>query len=301
MKIQRVSHLLTILFLLSSFGIAQTKIIDRVDITTVGAPWMISILGKDLDINDVQAKPDRKSGYFLMKSESSGLNVSIFIEPVDKCYTGGECRDFVLNLGNPAWGKFQDLKKSKIKDFSYFEFFRPEVQGKPLKMLDMYAEYVGQGYWIDLHISKVQYKKEDHLLFEDIVKSINFVPKNGSAGSGLEGTVEQGKQTVAAWLKLWDAAKCRESYAALSSLSQSGVEEKLWIDYCDAANKALGKPKSRKLIASSLIKLLPGKTNAPVAILGYQSDFENRESVVELVSSMLEKDGGWSVTNYLTR
>jgi hypothetical protein len=67
--------------------------------------------------------------------------------------------------------------QSEIGDVSFFEFYRPAVQGQPVKMLDMYAEFVRDGYWIDLHISKVLYKKSDHALFEDLVKSAAFEPK----------------------------------------------------------------------------------------------------------------------------
>ena len=131
--------------LVSGFVQAQDTFIDGVDLTTIQAPWTLRILGNELDITQVQAKPDQASAYFMMASASSSINVSVFIEPVDKCKTGEECRDHVLGLGNPAWGKYEKLAKGKLKDFSYFEFYRPEVQGKQLKMLDMYAEYVSQG------------------------------------------------------------------------------------------------------------------------------------------------------------
>jgi len=146
---------ITILSLLLAVGVvcaAQTGFVDGVDVTTEKAPWSLRILGNDLDITGVQAKPDQASAYFMMVSESTKLNVSVFIEPVDKCKTSEECRDRVLGLGNPAWGKYEQLAKGKLKDFSYFEFYRPEAEGKPLKVLDMYAEYVSQGYWVDLHI-----------------------------------------------------------------------------------------------------------------------------------------------------
>ena len=83
----------------------------------------------------------------------------------------------VLRLGNSAWGKYQDLVKAEIGDTSYFEFYRPSVLNQPLKMLDMYAEFVHQGYWVDLHLSKVLYTKADHVLFEKLVRSATFVSK----------------------------------------------------------------------------------------------------------------------------
>ena len=118
---------LNIIFFCGSVCLAQDGFVDGVKLTTIKAPWMLQILGNDLDVTKVQAKPDQQSAYFMMVSESTQLNVSVFIEPVDKCKTSEECRDHVLSLGNPAWGKFEQLANGKIKNSSYFEFYRPEV------------------------------------------------------------------------------------------------------------------------------------------------------------------------------
>jgi hypothetical protein len=296
--------LLLIVLLLVSKGLcsAQDIFVDGVHLTTNKAPWTIRIPGNDLDITNAEAKPDEQSAYFMMSSRSSKLNVSVFIEPIDKCKSSNECRDYVLGLGNPEWGKFQDLSKGRIKDFSYFEFFRPEVQNQPMKILDMYAEYVSQGYWVDLHISKVLYKKEDHALFEKLVNSINFSPKsNLSTTNTFDAQLANGEKSMATWFELWDKMKCRESYASLSSISRKNVTEKTWIDWCTTVNTSIGKNNSRKLIAAAFTRSLPPDTDQPVGVMVYQSSFANRELVIELTGLLLEKDGSWSVTNYLTQ
>lgn len=235
----------------------------------------------------------------MMVSESLKLNVSVFIEPVDKCTSSEQCRDLLLMSGNPAWGKFQDLAKGKIKDFSYFEFFRPEVKGQPLKMLDMYAQYVSQGYWVDLHISKVLYKKEDHKLFEDLVSSIRFLPKNDKTDAAFMAQRSRAEASTSSWLGLWDSKKCRESFVAMSSITRAENTEKGWADYCVMVNSKLGPKSSRNLIASAYTRSLPEKTDRPLAILAYQTNFASRSSVVEILGLVLEKDGNWTVSNYI--
>lgn len=289
----------TLMVLSASICAAQDGFLDGVDLTTIKAPWTLRILGNDLDVTNVQAKPNEQSAYFMMTSESTQLNVSVFIEPVDKCKSGEECRDHVLGLGNPAWGKFEQLSKGKLKDFSYFEFYRPKVQGEPMKMLDMYAEYVSQGYWVDVHISKVLYKKEDHALFEKVINSISFVPRSGPASSAFDSQVGKGQAAAGKWLALWDNMKCRESYAALTSVTRVENSEKYWVDYCTKVNGYLGANKSRKLVAAAFTHSLAPKTERPVAIVTYHSSFAGRASMVEIIGLLLEKDGSWSVTNYL--
>jgi len=299
MKLWNVLFFTSFLVNLSIQCEAQSGSVDGVDLTTIKAPWTLRIIGNDLDITNVQAKPDEQSAYFMMTSDSTQLNVSVFIEPVDKCKSGEACRDHVLGLGNPSWGKFQDLAKSKIKDFSYFEFYRQEVGGQPVKMLDMYAEYVGQDYWVDLHISKVLYKKEDHALFEKLINSISFVPKGGSASSDFDTQILNGQKVSNDWFSLWDNMKCRESYTGLSPLTKTDNTEKDWVEYCTKVNGSLGRNKSRKLIAAAFTRSLPPKTDRPLAILAYHSNFPNRRSVAEIVGLIFDKDGKWTITNYL--
>jgi hypothetical protein len=300
MKLRHILDLPVIASLLLSIAAAQTVVRDQIRLTTPGAPWIIVIDGKLLSISDHKVKPDHKSAYFLMSPADDGLNISLYIEPVDKCKTAVECRDFVLNTGNPLWGKYQDLAKADIGGFSYFKFYRPDVMNQPLKMLDMYAQYVSNGYWVDLHLSKVEYKKTDHALFEDLIKSIKFVPKSSpAAGGDSEKHFESAQGAIDKWLAVWDAGRCKESFTSLSPLARERITEKLWVEYCGNAQRALGKLGARKPTAGSLIKSLPAKPEYSGATIRYQSAFANAESVIELVTLVLEKDGRWTVSNYM--
>lgn len=275
---------------------AQTRIQDSVRLTAVGAPWDVVVEGSALDIKQVGTKPN--GSYFLLYPGKDALNISFYIEPAEKCKTSDECRDFVLNAGNPAWGKFESLNKARFGQFSYFEFYRPEPMGQPLKMQDMYAQYVDQGYWVDLHISKVLYQKEDKLLFEKLMKSIKFVPKTKKSPADKD--LEQIKKVAEIWLGVWGAKKCGVSYGSLTSISRAAIKENQWTEYCAATHQGLGKLRSRELIAITTIGSLPGKPDRSGAAFRYQSEFENR-SGVEFISFTQEKDGTWTVSNYLVQ
>jgi hypothetical protein len=298
-----MNHVRPVLFLtllLLSTDIVRAQITkDQIQVTTPTAPWTLVFEGKDLELRDVKIKATEGSGYFLMLDNESQVNFSLYIEPVDKCKNADECRDYILAAGNPAWGKYQDLAKGSVGNFSYFEFYRPEVQNQPVKMLDMYAQYVEKGYWIDLHISKVLYKKEDHALFENLLKGIKFVPK---ASKAYDAGPEQAKIDSAAtnWLKLWDAANCKETYSSFTSITRQAVTEQQWMPYCEGIQKDLGKVKSRTLIAGSLVKSLSVKPDSPGARFAYRSVFE-KTAVVELVTLSREADGRWTVAHYMPK
>lgn len=161
------------------FLFAQAKELGdgKISFTSPDAPWNLVLAMKGFSVSRQQVKADGSGVYFMLSNKSTYVNASIWIEPAAKCKTSKECRDMIWKAGNPGWGEFQTPLLSEIGDVSFFEFYRPSVEGQPVKMLDMYAEFVQDGYWVDLHISKVLYKKDDHALFEDLVKSASFVPK----------------------------------------------------------------------------------------------------------------------------
>jgi hypothetical protein len=287
-----------LLVLLEVLAVAQTVSEDRVEFTVIQAPWMVSLDSKNLEIKDQQVKHDNQSGYYLLYNEKQNLTVSLFIEHAVKCKTSDECRDFVLNTGNPEWGKVQDLVKSKIGGFSYFEFFRPTVQNQPLQVLDMYAEYVADGYWVDLHISKILYNKADHLLFENLIKSIRFVSKTREPMTDSDKSIAAAQKAAEAWMLLWDFGKYAESYQALSAISKKAIDEKAWAAYWMTARKPLGKLRWRKIINISLIKSLEKLPDHSGAVLKYQSSFEDQKDVFETFFLILERDGSWRVLGY---
>jgi hypothetical protein len=127
-----------------------------------------------------QFKPDGRNGYFFIIDDQKHVNVSMFIEPAEQCKDSKSCRDMVWKMGNPAWVNPQNVVQSEIGDVSFFEFLIPVFQGQPIQQQNMYAEFVVDGFWVDLHISKVLYKPGDHEMFERIIKSIKFEPKKNS-------------------------------------------------------------------------------------------------------------------------
>ena len=291
--------LFLILLLLSTALVRAQITKDQIQVTTPTAPWTLVFEGKNLSLRDVKIKATEGSGYFLMLDNENQVNFSLYIEPVDKCKSSEECRDYVLGLGNPAWGNYQDLAKGKVGDFSYFEFYRPEVQGQPVKMLDMYAQYVEKGYWIDLHISKVLYTKEDHALLENLIKGIKFVPK-GSQASVPDVEIAKADAAAAGWLKLWDAANCKETYNSLTSFVREKVTEQQWTPFCQGLQKDLGKLKSRTVISRALMKSLPLKPELSGAVIAYRSVYE-KTALVELMTFARAADGKWTVLNYMPK
>lgn len=155
----------------------------RMSFTVPTAPWTMTLTAGNFVVEERRQKPDGSSGYFFLTDNTSHLNVSFYIEPVGSCKNSKACRDMVWKMGNPSWENPKNFVSSQIGDVSYFEFLIPSFRDQPVQQQNMYAEFVVEGFWIDLHISKILYKPEDHKLFEQLVKAIKFEPKPSRTAS----------------------------------------------------------------------------------------------------------------------
>lgn len=156
---------------------AQQSEGSSVSLTVPKAPWTLFISGEALVLTRQEIKPDGSQGYFMLEDEKAQVFASLFIEPADKCKTSKECRNFVWKSGNPAWKNPQNVKLSEMGEISILELLVPEFQGEPVRQQNLYAEFVADGYWVDLHLSKVLYRDQDRVVFERMVKSVRFEHK----------------------------------------------------------------------------------------------------------------------------
>jgi hypothetical protein len=152
----------------------------RLEFTLQQAPWTLTIPADDFQMVQKKMRQDGLGAYFMLIDEKQGLDLSMFIEPVKNCKDSKSCRDMVWKLGNPEWVNPQNVVQSELGDVSFVEFLLPSFQGMPIRQQNMYAEFVVDGFWVDMHLSKANYKPEDHKLFERIIKSIKFEPKKTS-------------------------------------------------------------------------------------------------------------------------
>lgn len=148
-----------------------------IGLTVPAAPWTLTLPGDGLAIKTQRLKPDGRYGYFLLNDSKRKLSISMYIEPAVNCKSSKECRDMVWKAGNPNWENPQNVVLSEIGDVSFFEFLIPSFEGVPVRQQHMYAQFVVDGFWVDLHISKPLYQPHEHKLFEEVVKSVKFEPK----------------------------------------------------------------------------------------------------------------------------
>jgi hypothetical protein len=168
------------LLLTMGAGVDAAAADERIGFTVPAAPWTLTLPADNFVFAEKKIKPDGRYGYFYVVDEKQNINLSMYIEPVGSCNDSKSCRDMVWKTGNPGWVNQQNIVQSQIGDVSFFEFLIPSFQGQPIRQQNMYAEFVVEGFWVDMHISKVFYKPEEHQMFERIIKAVKFEPKKKS-------------------------------------------------------------------------------------------------------------------------
>jgi len=99
-------------------------------------------------------------------------------------------------------------------------------------------------------------------------------------------------------LTLVDSRKYADSWQEAAQYFKGAVSKEQWQSMLHAARDPLGKMLSRKLKSATYTKTLPGAPDGEYVVIQYESSFEHKQSAVETVTPMLDKDGKWRVSGY---
>ena len=122
----------------------------------------------------------------------------------------------------------------------------------------------------------------------------------GSSGVALaqQKPEDLAQQSSDAWLALTDQGKYADGYQEAAQYFKNAVTKDQWQSAMHASREPLGKVLSRKLKSATYTKTLPGVPDGEYVVIQYDSSFEHKQSAVETVTPMLDKDGKWRVSGY---
>jgi hypothetical protein len=100
------------------------------------------------------------------------------------------------------------------------------------------------------------------------------------------------------WLSLVDEGNYGESWEQAAWLFKAAVVKEQWQTIVKSVRVPLGKVVARKLKSKQYTKTLPGAPDGEYVVIQYETVFEKKESAIETITPMLEKDGQWRVSGY---
>jgi hypothetical protein len=101
-----------------------------------------------------------------------------------------------------------------------------------------------------------------------------------------------------AWLLLVDEGNYAESWNQASGLFKNAVTKEQWQNTVKPIRVPFGKVVSRKPKSKQYMKTLPGAPDGEYVVIQYETTFEKKQSAIETVTPMLDKDGKWRVSGY---
>jgi Protein of unknown function (DUF4019) len=109
------------------------------------------------------------------------------------------------------------------------------------------------------------------------------------------------QQSAESWLVLVDAGKYGESWDQAASIFKGAVTKSDWQSKVGAARGPLGRVVSRTFKDAQYTKSLPGAPDGEYVVIHYDTSFEHKQSAVETIVPMLDKDGQWRVSGYFIK
>ena len=109
------------------------------------------------------------------------------------------------------------------------------------------------------------------------------------------------QQSSDAWLVLADSGKYAESWQEAAQYFKKAVTKDKWEGAMHGTREPLGRVLSRKLRSAQYTTTLPGAPDGEYVVIQYDSSFEHKQSAVETVTPMLDKDGQWRVSGYFIK
>jgi hypothetical protein len=109
---------------------------------------------------------------------------------------------------------------------------------------------------------------------------------------------ELAQKSARAWLSLTDAGKYAESWDEAAAYFKHAVAKDRWVNAMKSTRAPLGAVRARKFKGATYTRTLPGVPDGEYMVIQYDTRFENKESAVETITPMLDKDGTWRVSGY---
>lgn len=142
-----------------------------------GKSWALEIsLPASFDIKDRQTSDDGLSEKIFGSDERSGFVVSAYLEKSPSDGNAAAARDYYSSYQVKSPLSQSDIRQYETGDMAVREYTIKEFQGRMIEQKNINCFLSYDGYWADVHISKVLYQSSDEILIDSILKNIKVGP-----------------------------------------------------------------------------------------------------------------------------
>lgn len=111
-------------------------------------------------------------------------------------------------------------------------------------------------------------------------------------------STEEARHVVEHWLALNDEGRHAHAWDSASAYFRSHIGQPQWLTAVAGARTPLGGVNQRALKSVNPVSSVPGAPDGEYVVFQYESQFEQRQDMVETITAMREPDGAWRVAGY---
>lgn len=137
--------------------------------------WALEINANGFSMDDYEIAPRGDAARFQASNKITGVIMSGFIEKAPKKGNVTDCRSYYWSRDEKSPFPKTDIRMSESGDISIVEFMIKEYKGIDVNQKNLHAYMVESDYWIDIHLSKADYKPADQQLFKELLSEINIM------------------------------------------------------------------------------------------------------------------------------
>lgn len=155
-----------------SNGLAQKPY----ELAIPGKNWAVEIkLPSSFTVEAPEISPDGEQAKLSGSDQATGLQLSLFLEKAASEGDAKVARAFYWKRMQASPLKMDDVRFSERNGAAVLEYIVKEVSWKNM---NVYLSH--DGYWVDLHLSKIQFRSADQEYFEAILNSVSIVSSQRS-------------------------------------------------------------------------------------------------------------------------
>jgi tetratricopeptide (TPR) repeat protein len=144
-----------------------------------GKSWELQVDTPGFAIQINETKPDGKR-YLVAENKASGVTLSVTLEQVEGEARVEDCRRIQRERIKTSELKVVDVKESQIGDMAVSEYVFPTIGGVAFQQKNVFGCTAKEDVYVDIHLSKVQFKPADQGLFTAILKGVRIADLNPS-------------------------------------------------------------------------------------------------------------------------
>jgi len=157
--------------------VQKTAPLESVSVSLANKGWTVEIGAPGLVDETEGRRPDGRE-YLLANNSQTGLVLSVTLEDTKQPADGSTCPDY-LRKRVDALSQLgvTDVNASQVNSLAVIEYLLPKAQATPLQQQNVVACTAKENVFIDIHLSKVQFKPSDESLFADVLNRVRIADR----------------------------------------------------------------------------------------------------------------------------